>query len=236
MAAPAFRAASAILAVQNGTADGTLTLPTHQTDDILIIATFRKSLTNTLTISGWTQIATWDGGLYRNYIFGKRAASGSETNPLLDWASTSGDFFALCCSYSGCITTGTAWEVVGSGQNGTGNDPTLTGITTLSAESLVLPIILYGDDNNTAFALTSTDPAAYTEHYVESLVGSDGSVMISEGARSSAGATGDIAVSGLTVTVGREWNAIVLALIPPAAGGGSNGFRARATHMIGGAF
>lgn len=216
MAAPAFRAVSAILEIQNGTADGTLTLPTHQTDDILLMHVWRRSLTNTLTTpSGWTLIAgPWDGIAERHYVFGKRAASGSETNPFLDWSTTTGDWYALCASYSDAITTETAWEVVGSTQQGTGSNPSLTGITTLTDESLVVVLIGYGDNNNTAFTLTSTDPSAYTEHYVESAIGADGAICISEGARSTAGATGNVGVSGLTVTAGDGWGALVLALKP----------------------
>lgn len=216
MSAPAFRAVSTILAIQNGTADGTLTLPTHQTNDILIMHTWRRSLTNTvLTPSGWTLIAgPWNSTAERHYVFGRRAASGSETNPLLDWSATSGDLYALCVSYSGAVTTGTAWEVVGATQTGTSNNPSLTGITTLTADALVVVCFGYGDNNNAAngYALTATDPAAFAEHFVLSAVGADGTIGFSEAARATAGATGNIAVAGQTTTAGDGWGALVIAL------------------------
>lgn len=222
MAAPTFQAASAILAAQNGTADGTLTLPAHLADDVAIMHVMRRSLTNTVaTPSGWTLIAgPFNGVAERHYIFGKRLVT-SDTNPLLDWAATSGDWYAFCTTYRGCTTSGDPWEVVGSSAVGTSGTVTVSGITTLTAESLVVCCVGYGDDNNAVFAQTSTDPAAYTEHYVESAIGADGAIQISEGERATAGATGNI-TGTITVTAGDGWGGIALALIPPGAGGGGD--------------
>lgn len=223
MAAPAHQATSAILEIQNGTADGTLTLPAHDTNDVFLMHVMRRNTTNTvLTPDGWSLIAgPWNSTAERHYLFGLRAASASETDPFLDWAATSGDWYALCTSWRGCATSVTPWEVVGGTQTGTGNDPTLTGITTLSDESLVVLTAGYGDNNAAAtIAHAATDPSSFTTRYAESAIGADGAIWFADGSRATAGATGDITTSNLTVTAGDGWGIIVLALIPEPAGGG----------------
>ena len=95
------------------------------------------------------------------------------------------------------------------------------------------------DDNNAAITTTGTNPAAYTEHYVESATGADGVITFSEAARTTAGATGNASVNwGTAVPIG--FGGIVLALKPlpvldsflvEAAAGGDIGTQAAGTSF-----
>ncbi|MGQ0579354.1 MAG: DUF6701 domain-containing protein [Betaproteobacteria bacterium] len=96
---------------------------------------------------------------------------------------------------------------------GTTDPSVITGITTLTANALVVVAVAGEDNNNGSIITTGTDPAAYTEHYVESSTGSDGVITFSEFARTTAGATGNVSVNWDTaVPIG--FGGIVLALRP----------------------
>ena len=196
-AAPAYQAFSAI-ASSTG-ADVTVTLPAHVANDIFLIEVIVRDVNDTITWpSGWTQIATVDRGTTARYWWAwKRAASASETNPLVDKSTGTGDTYAAVITYRGAITTGDPWEVKGAPQTGTADPTTLTGITTLTAESLVVAAVAGEDDNNSSITTTGTDPSAYADHYVESSngMGGDGVITFSEAARTAAGATGNVSVN-----------------------------------------
>lgn len=196
--APGFQAFSGIAAAANGNADPTVTLPVHQINDILLLATIVRSGTATVsTPMGWTQIGgpTVRSGTATYQFFWKRAASASETNPLIDRTGTTGDVYAAVITYRGAITTGDPWEVKGTPQTSTADPMQLPGITTLSAGSLVVAAVAGENNNNASITTTGTDPAAYDEHYVESWTGADGVITFSEAARTPAGATGTVWVN-----------------------------------------
>lgn len=197
-------------------ADVTVTLPSHLAGDILILSGFVRDTDDTLTLTGWTQIATWDRSTTsRHWVYGLRASSGSTTNPTFDKSGATGDTYAVAIAYRGCISSDTAWEVVGSGQTGTADPASLTGITSLTPNALIVVILNGEDNNNAAVTVTGTDPSAYTEHYDESATGADGMISISEGTRAAAGATGTISVDFDTASpVG--WGGLVIALKSPS--------------------
>lgn len=213
MAAPAFAGASAIGASTAGTF--TITLPAHVADDVFLCLSWYRASATVPTPTGWTQAATWLRGTTRYYLHWSRAASSTETNPVFDYTGTD-DGFGLVCSYRGCGTTGDPYNVLGTTATGTVNTATLNGITTLVAESLVVALIGGEDNTATTVTMTATDPAAFTEHYVESATGTDGCVAIGEAARATAGATGNISAAWGTSVVG--WGGVVLSLPPLPAG------------------
>src|SRR5437867_505116 len=223
-AAPTFQSFSAIAAAASGSAGPTVTLPAHAADDILLLATIIRTNIDTIaTPAGWTQIGspTVRSTVATYQFFWKRAASSSETNPSIARAgSTFGDIYAAVIVYRGAIMLGDPWEVKGTVTTGITMTAAITGITTLTADSLVVVAVPGEDNNNASITTTGTDPAAYTEHYVESTTGADGVVTFSEFARTTAGATGTVSVAWDTaVSVG--WGGIVLALKPqppPTAG------------------
>jgi hypothetical protein len=235
MAAPTYVADIAIHGVNEGVADLTLTLPAHQADDVALahVYTF-DSQTATIPTppTGWTQIATWDAATalanpQRHWLFGRRLTSGSETNPTFTRNETTGEYFGAGALYRGCDTSGTAWEVVGTAGAYTAEPCVVPGITTLTAESLVVATLGYGDNNAATVTATGTDPAAYTEHTQTTTLFFDAMVCFAEAARTTAGATGDITMDlSAAFTASRGAGAIAVALKPPS---GSTDRRAQVT-------
>lgn len=212
MAAPSFKSFGGI-ASSTGV-DVTVTIPTFAQDDICLILGWVRDVLNTVTITGFTQIATWDRGTTSRYwLFGRRMQTGDSTSAVFDKSGTSADTFAIAILYQGAIVTETAWEVVGTPSTGTADPSVVNGITTLTDDSLVV-CACGGEDNNNASIITSgTDPADYAEHYDEAPTGADGCVTFSEAARSGTGATGDVSVNwNVAVPVG--FGGIVIALKP----------------------
>jgi MSHA biogenesis protein MshQ len=215
-APPTFQAFSAIAASADGNNDPTVTLPAHALNDILLLATIvRRNNQTVATPAGWTQIGTPTvrSTVATYQFFWKRAAGGSETNPVIN-RGQNGDVYAAVVTYRGAITTGDPWEVKGTVTTGTTDPSVITGITTLTDDSLVVVAVSGEDDNNASITTTGTNPAAYTAHYVESATGADGVITFSEFARTTAGPTGNVSVDWNTaVPIG--FGGIVLALKPP---------------------
>jgi hypothetical protein len=217
-AAPIFHAFGGIAAATSG--DITVTLPTHSTNDILLMLVWVRSATETIPDpTGWTRITgtPFDRSTVERYwLWWKRATSASETNPLIDTDGTTANIYGVAISYTGAITTGDPWEVKGTPTTGTADPAVVTGITALTDESLIVVPLGYADNNNASIITTGTAPAAYAEHYDESVQDEDGAVTVSEGAQTTANATGDVSVDfNVAVTAGDGWGAMVLALRPP---------------------
>lgn len=210
-------------------ADTTVTLGAHATNDILYLSIMVRDVDDSITIdtaTGWAQVtgSPFDRGTTARYwIWWKRAASAAETNPVINYSTTTADSYYNQLIYRGAITTETPHEVLGSAQTGTADPTSLTGITSLTANSLIV-IALFGEDNNNGppgagCTATGTDPAAYTEHYDESGTGADAVACWSEFERVTAGATGTVSIDWDTaVPVG--WGAILMALKPVPAPAG----------------
>jgi hypothetical protein len=222
-AQPTFVACAAAVAASTGP-DVTVTLGSHQTDDILVMIVLVRDVDDSITVSGWTALTgtPFDRSTIERYwVFWKRATSGAETNPLVDKSTATGDTYASVCNYRSAIASGSPWDVIGATATGTSDPASCTAVTTTVANTLVIAILAYADDNNAAITTTGTDPAAYTEHYGESNLGADGSVSLSEGVRATAGGTGTVSVNfDVAVTAGDGWGCVVAALTPapPPAG------------------
>lgn len=167
--APIYQGLSAI-ASSTGV-DVTVTLPAHQANDILLLQVVVRDVDDTITWpAGWTQIAIpVDRGVTARYWWAwKRAASGAETNPLVDKSTATGDTYAAVVNYRGAIAVGDPWEVKGAPQTGAVDPMVLPGITTLSNNSLVVAAVAGEDNNNGTINTTGTNPLLYNEHYLES--------------------------------------------------------------------
>jgi len=213
-APPAWQASSAIAASTG--ADVTVTLPVHAANDILLLQVVVRDVDDTITWpAGWTQIATVDRGTTARYWWAwKRAASAAEPNPLVNKNTATGDTYAAVTTYRGAITTGDPWEVKGTPNTSTAAGHVLNGITTLTAESLIVAS-LCGEDNTAASGTTfsATNPASLAQVlYVESATGSDGACTAGAAARATAGATGNVTATWTATVVGS--GGIVLALKP----------------------
>ena len=215
MAAPTLHAFGAIAASTG--ADVTVTLPTVSNNDITLIGVVVRDVNDTITMpAGWSQIATVDRGTSARYwLFGRRWLTGDPTTVLIDKSTTTGDTYAIGISYSGCITTETAWEVVGTPSTTTSDPSVFTGITPLTDDSLIVCFCGGEDNNNASIITTGTDPAGYTEHYDEAIAGTDGCVTFSEGAQTTKAATGNVSVNwNVAIPVGA--GGVVIALKPGA--------------------
>jgi hypothetical protein len=214
-AAPVWQASSAIGASTG--VDVTVTLPAHLANDIFLLQVLVKDVDDTITVSGWTQLATVDRDTVSRYWwFWKRATSSAETNPLVGKSTATGNTYAAVTSYRGATTTGDPFEVKGTPNTATTPAHALNGITTLTADSLIIASLSGEDDSAESVSYTATNPSTLTSRlYVESSTGTDGVCASGSDARSSIGATG---------TVNATWNddvigsgGIVLALKPPTA-------------------
>lgn len=201
-------------------ADVTVNLPAHAADDIFLIQCLVRDQDDTASITGYTQIDTVDRSTVSRYWwFWRRATSASETDPVFDKSTATGDTYCMVSSYRGAITTEDPWEVKGTPATGTANPGTLNGITSLTNNALIVASIGSEDNDSNSLTLTGTDPADYTENYADTNVGSDGSQGFGYATRTSAGATGDVSAEYSKVQDG--WGGIVLSLKPePAAVGG----------------
>ncbi|MHB0925580.1 MAG: Ig-like domain-containing protein, partial [Gallionellaceae bacterium] len=213
-AAPTWQASSAIAASTG--ADVTVTLPAHVANDILLLQVVVRDVNDTITWpAGWTQIATVDRGTTARYWWAwSRAVSAAEPNPLVNKNTSTGNTYAAVTTYRGAITTGDPWEIKGTPNTSTAAGHVLNGITTLTAESLIVAS-LCGENNSAASGTTfsATNPATLAQVlYVESSAGSDGACTAGAGARTAAGATGNVTATWTNTVVGS--GGIVLALKP----------------------
>src|SRR3990167_6886815 len=196
MALPAFVSHAGI-----GSTSGTLTvtLGTHAADDILLALFWCRASATVLTPTDWTLVTSSLRGTSRYYLFWKRATSAAETNPVFDYTGTD-DGYAEVAVYGGVRTTGDPYEVLGTFASGTANPATLTGITALTTQSLIVAMIGGEDNTGTGMTMTATDPSAFTEHYVESPAGTDGAIACGENTQTTTGATGNVSANfGATV-------------------------------------
>jgi hypothetical protein len=207
MTAPAFRAFATNVAVA---AAVTIDKPAGTVDDDIMIAeilTVAGGITPAAP-AGWTTLVArfdiTDNG-YSQTAFWKRASSeGANYQFTAGGASV---MLGNITSWSGAITSGDPFDVVGAAQGGTGTSLTALSVTTTVVDTRV---IMLGSLESSADNNQSAAPSGMTEH-----VDHDGSVVNSV-EQAAAGATGD--KTG-TIT-SDEWIAVLVALKPPAAGGG----------------
>lgn len=191
---PAAWQASGTLLGATTTNDVTPVIPAHAADDILMCITANRVTSNTCaTPSGWTLLhGPVDTTNWRSYIFWKRATSGAETNPLCDWTATSADKYAQVHTVRGAITSGSPFEASNLGADVT--DPiAVTGVTTSTANRLVIVIGIGSDNASGSVTVTSTDPSSYTQrHFSTIATGADATGSFHDATRASAGATGTV--------------------------------------------
>lgn len=215
-AVPTFVNISVIAADADPHVDLTVDCGVHLTNDIFLLQAWNRDVDETATVTGWTAITGSPvdrGTTTRYWAWWKRAASASETDPLVDFSGTTADAYGVCTIYRSAITTETPWEVIGTATTGTADPASLTAISSLTASSLIVIALSGEDNNNGACTATGTDPAGYTEHYQETTTGADAMNCNSEFERVSAGSTGTVSLDFDTaVPIG--WGAWLMALKP----------------------
>ena len=160
---------AAIASGNNVSTPTTLTpaLPAHSVGELLLAATFCRSGTPTVaTPSGWTQLVNVAGTNGRIALFGKIAASGSESAPSIVWSGlttgTSGTpVQAQCAVFSGMLDTITGiTDVLGTVENGAASTSAAASgnaITTVDPDDCVIALSCRLDDVG-----TWTPPAGFT--------------------------------------------------------------------------
>lgn len=213
-AAVAYQAQSAIAASEG--ADVTVTLPAHASGDILLLQVVVRDVDDTLTVTDWTQITTVDDGVAaRHWWYWKRATSSSETDPLVDKSTGTGDTYAAVTTYRGATSSGDPWEVKGTATcTGTDNPSVLPEINVATANSLVVATWNDIDNFHASASYSATDPDTLTSDvYLQSAIGADGTCGNGSAVKTTTGLTGDVSISLSKAPDGVC--GVVLALKPP---------------------
>ena len=182
MAAPTLQAEGTLNVVTSG--NNSPTIPTHQADDILVVAfgfwgpnSTGNPLADCAVPSGWTQITQFDAPALDGKIgyFWRRATAAGTTITLTrpsGWdTGTDTAWGARAYVIRGCITTGDPWDqAVASAVYSTANQA-VAAITVSGSERMVVHFLVKCDDFATAPTLSGW--TAGTQ--VESTSGTDAS-------------------------------------------------------------
>lgn len=205
--------AGTVVSDVTGAGSVTPTMPTHVTNDILIIAAMNDGGgTISTATSGWSQIAQVDGTNNMAW-FWKRAPAAGTAGATITTADT--DLFAVGFVIRGCTTNGTPYEDATTVGDGTTADmnPVGTTITTLGGDRYTVGII--NVDDNTTFD-TGPDIGWTTDATVGSAAGTHAnfrwvSIQTPAPRDVSLGTFGSWATA-------ERWGAIQLAFIPAKTG------------------
>jgi hypothetical protein len=217
--------------------DITPVIPTHQADDILLLACEAEVGGSIPTPSGgWAHVsgspqAASGSGLA---VFWLRATDGSTTNPTV---TSPGDHnIGAVGVIRGCVTSGDPWDVTAGATTGASSSVvTVAGVNTTVADCFVLFCASCSLDNNAArFSLHHgdglTDFAVQANNH-NTNSGNGGGFSIWGGTKASAGATSD---GTATLTATSQQGKLLIALKPPVGGGGGavpNTWHYRATSQ-----
>lgn len=215
-------------------ADVTLVLPNWDPGDIFMVIGLVRDQDDTVTMTGYTALSgtPFDRSTVSRYwVFWKRATT-SESNPVFDKSTATGDTYAQMVTFANTITSGNPFDVIGTPATGTSDPANCNSITT--TKDFTFPVLFLGgeDDNNlvpSSSIVTATDPINWIETYSESITGSDGmigyahptSLGVGPLGKSLAGDTGTITYNFDTANpVG--WGCISFALVGPNVVDGFN--------------
>lgn len=218
MAAPTFVACSdTIDSDLAGAASVTVTLPSHQANDILIVSCLNDGGgTMTTATSGWASIVGIDSTDNARW-FWKRATSGAETSPVIEAAST--DVFVTAYCIRGCETSGNPWNTfntVDALATATA-EVTAPEITTTVAECLVCTMSVINDDTALDVAPPPggwTLPSPGGNYFTAA--GTDARMVVCWQEQASAGT--NAANSVCTITTAETWATLKIAFKPPGGG------------------
>lgn len=157
---PTFVSAGAIAEDLTGGASVTPTPPTHQADDILVVASYNAAGDAMSTVtSGWTSFNNI-AGTDDIAFFWKRATGAGTAGPTITAAGT--DCFAICYVFRNCVTSGTPFEDATNSGDGTTAETTPDSalITTTDTNRLAVCIVAHDDD--TTFS-SGNPPTGWTD-------------------------------------------------------------------------
>lgn len=157
------------VATANGT---TLTMPTHQANDVLIACAYQWGSNTDITVpAGWTAVANVDGSFHNFRVAYKIAASGAESSGTWTGANE-----LVIASYRGFDTTDPIGAVATGISSGVGvstiNFPVLTAASMdASGTSWILGLYGHEEAGNDFSAVTTTLVAHRAEQRATDLVG-----------------------------------------------------------------
>ncbi len=184
-----------------------LTAGTREAGDGLLVTVWIQSTTQSpSTPSGWTLLGTAArSGSFKEYVYGRIASNTSTDNFTSEWAEAKSRFGEMR-RITGKPAAVASW-LVGSEANGSGTKATLTGVTTTSAENLLIGIW------DTAEAATVKEVSAgWTAD------GATWTPVVTK-TQASAGATGSVEI---TYTATQSWLGLMVAIPPEGAASSGN--------------
>lgn len=200
--------------------DNTVTLPSHQADDIFLLFVESNSTdTPAAPSGGWAAVTNSpqnDTGTKLS-VFWLRAASGSETNPtILDPGDHS---IAAAVRVRGCKTTGNPWNITKGSVAGSGTTTvTVTGDTTTVNGCLIVCGVSTATDTNTGLSNSNWANAALsgiTQIINDSdTAGDGGGLIVMYGTQATAGAVGNTTA---TLSGASRQGHMMIALEPAAS-------------------
>ncbi len=213
MPAPTYVASGGVS--KGGIASWTLGLPAGVAEGDLLISVVGYNGTDALSYpTGWAIVGAHTGGSQRLYVLWKRAVAG-EAGAAMSKASGS-PTAARMHAYRGARSAGDPWEVAPTLRSGTSTAWLGTGVTTASAENLLLHAVGGVVDANSSTQLSgwsSTATGAMTEvgdDFTNS--GAGYGVGLAHGVVPTATATGDPTVTAPSAA----YLAVTVAVAPPA--------------------
>jgi hypothetical protein len=226
MAAPTLQAEGTIAVSTSGSVSPTI--PTHQTDDILVCAVTiwapntASAIADIPTPSGWTKA---DSQLFFVDIvrdgeiawFWRRATGAGTTVTFTrgsGWdTGTDTNFSARAYVIRGCITSGNPWDALAStqGVNANGNAPA---VTVSGSERTVIQFLTRQDDYVTAPSMSGWTAGTA----VETTTGTDASFHTFRKANVSSSTTGDAITQEDVAASGAGWACVGVSFKPPATG------------------
>jgi hypothetical protein len=216
MALPTFQGTAAAFA---NAAGGTVNLPAHQADDILLlwIQTAAQTPGNNPP-AGWAEVPgspisvgpAGAAGSNRLSVFWKRAASSSETVPDI---GDSGDHqIARAACIRGCRTTSDPFDTSSAASDGAGGTAvSVPGSTTITDDCLVIVIVTHAVDTATSQFSGSANAdlfALTNQGNNSSAVGVGGGFIILSGGKAAKGAYG---ATTTTIATSSTWCGLTLA-------------------------
>ncbi len=186
--------------IATGTGNLTPTMPTHLTNDILVVQ-INQTWTTTTAPSvpgGWTAMSDVNSDVFSGVrshcaLLWKRAASGAESAPTItdNWDAGTAQIHVI----RGCVTSGDPWDVLGTtGDNSGDTSLSIAGVTTTVNNCLVVDFITgftFGSPA-TLGSLANGGLTSFTEqvNVNEVVGGEDLHRAVTSGVKATAGATG----------------------------------------------
>ncbi len=192
--------------VGNPTTSTSVTVPTVQVDDIILVSVTNGDGTAQPTISDNSGVGSWTngtgGGVVKHQagtamagtVFWKRITNaGSETGATVSLSGMTGSTVANIGVWRGCVTSGSPVDVTPVGEGNNSGDNSMAGITTATDGAQVILNVFYSDNTaSTTSMATATSPGALTKHTeIYSSGGSDSGLATASEVKATAGATGN---------------------------------------------